>query len=584
MERRLAAIMLTDMVSYSRLMGLDEEGTIARQRAHREDVFDPKIAQRGGRIVKTTGDGLLVEFPSIVDAVKCAVEVQKELAGRDINIPEDRRIQYRIGINLGDIVIDGDDILGDGVNVAARLEALAKPDGVCISGIVHDQLMGKLDSVFEDAGEQQVKNVSRPVRVWHWQVGQLASGPSSSDKPLPLPDKPSIAVLPFDNMSGDPEQEFFADGIAEDVITALSRFRSLFVIARNSSFTYKGSAVDITQVGRELGVRYVVEGSVRKAGNRVRITAQLIDATSGNHLWADRFDGSLDDIFDLQDQITEQIVVAVEPEIQARERERARRKPPQNLDAWELMQRGVSHFYRVNETDQAEAIRLFQEATALDPEFSAAHAYLAYALWTSVVFNFAKEPEKASASAKDSAERAVSLDPNEPMARYALERLHIAAGEIELAIAEMQTVIDINPNFALGYFGLGHAYYYGAGKAEMALPYYDAALRLNPRDPWRWLPLAIKGSALRFLGRYDEAIVVCRQACQFPDSGFLPQMYLAAALAEAGQASEAQSAIKKAIEFQSSLSIGSIRSRYVGMHQTHLNSLCDSLRKAGVPE
>jgi adenylate cyclase len=586
MERRLAAILLTDMVGYSRLMGLDEEGTIARQKAHREEIFYPKIAAHGGRIVKTTGDGLLVEFASVVDAVKCAFEVQVEITGRDTDVPEDRRIEYRIGINLGDIVVDGDDILGDGVNVAARLEDLAKPGGICISGTVYDHLAGKLDVVFEDAGEQTVKNVPRPVRVWHWQPDGAVHRSNDVGASLPLPNKPSIAVLPFDNMSGDPEQEFFGDGIAEDVITALSRFRSLFVIARSSSFTYKGGAVDITQMARELGVRYVVEGSVRKAGNRVRITAQLIDAISGNHLWADRFDGSLDDVFDLQDQITEQIVVAVEPEIQTRERERARRKPPESLDAWELLQRGLSHLYRINETDRAEAIRLFREAIALDPEFAAAHAGLAYALWAprSLALAYVEDTAKAIASARAAAERAVSLDPSEPMAHFALGRLHIFTGETEMAIAEMRTAIAINPNFAWGHYGLGWAYWYSAGQAEQALPHLDAALRLSPRDPWRFLALMVKGSALRFLGRHDEAITHCRQSCQFSDAGFLPYTHLATALAEAGQESEAQATIKKAMQLQPVLSVSFLRSHRANEHEISSKSLLDSLQKAGLPE
>ena len=581
MERRLAAILLTDMVGYSRLMGLDEEGTIARQRTHRKEIFNPRISAYGGRIVKSTGDGLLVEFPSVVDAVKCAIEMQGELVGRNTDVPEDRRIHYRIGINLGDIVIDGDDILGDGVNVAARLEGLARPGGVCISGTVYDQLAGKLDIFFEDAGEQTVKNVPRPVRVWHWHTGQDVRRSNDVSEPPALPNKPSIAVLPFDNMSGDPEQEFFADGVAEDVITALSRFRSLFVIARNSSFTYKGGAVDIKQVGRQLGVRYVVEGSVRKAGNRVRITAQLIDATSGSHLWADRFDGNLDDIFDLQDQITEQIVVAVEPEIGQAERDRAARKPPQNLGAWELVQRGLSHFYRSNETNRAEAMRLFREAIALDPDFAAAHAHLAYAISRS-------RSEQSRASARASALRAVSLDPNEAMAHFALGRVHVFSGEPEMAIAEMQKAIAINPNFAPGYYGLGFSYYYAAGRADEALPHFSTALRLSPRGPWRRMTLTLMGSTFRFLGRHDEAVAYCRQACQFPEAGLWPHMHLAAALAEAGQKNEAQVAVSRAVELQPTFSISflrsQLRSQLIGMHETTLNSLLESLRKAGVPE
>ena len=584
MERRLAAILLTDIVGYSRLIGLDEEGTIARQRVHREQIIDLKISKHRGRIVKTTGDGLLVEFPSVVDAVKCAIEVQTELADRDTDVPKNRSIQYRIGINLGDFVVDGDDILGDGVNVAARLEGLAKPGGVCISGTVHDHLSGKVSAVFEEAGEQEVKNIPRPVRVWHWQPGRAAGDPPKPDKLLPLPDKPSIAVLPFDNMSGEPEQEFFADGIAEDVITALSRFRSLFVIARNSSFTYKGSVIDIAQVARELGVRYVVEGSVRKAGIRVRITTQLIDATSGRHLWADRFDGSLDDVFELQDQITEQIVVSVEPEIGAHERALARRKPPESLDAWELFQCGLSHFYHMNQGDHAEAIRLFQEAIARDSEFAAAHAYLSYPVLGSVLLGYTNDVTTALATARASAERAVSLDPNEPMAHFSLGRVLLFGGEAEMAIGEMQSAISINPNFAWGHYGLGLSYYYGLGQADEAIPPLSAASRLNPRGPLRWMPLIIKGSALRNLGRHDEAIATCRQACQVPDAGYLPYMHLAAALGAAGRTSEAQDAVEKATHLQPAFSIGFLRNQFMHHCKTTLNSLLDSLRKAGVPD
>ncbi len=587
-QRRLAAIVSTDVVGYSRLMGLDEEGTLAALRAHRAELIDAKIAEHGGRIVKTMGDGLLLEFPSVVNATQCVIEVQQGMAERNEGIDEDRRITFRVGVNLGDIIIEGEDIHGDGVNIAARLQEIAEPGGVAISRRVHDDVQDRLDAPFDDAGEQTLKNIARPIHVWRWSPMARPAGSSSppDSEPLALPDKPSIAVLPFDNMSGDPEQEYFADGIAEDVITALSRFRSLFVIARNSSFTYKGRAVDITQVASELGVRYVVEGSVRKAGNRVRITAQLIDAATGNHLWADRFDGNLDDVFDLQDQITEQIVVAVEPEIGARERDRARRKPPESLDAWALVQRGLSHFYRINETDRAEAIRLFREAISLDPEFAAAHAYLAYTLRASrsVALGDAEDDAKAAASARAAAERAVSLDSNEPMAHLALGRVHIFAGETEMAIGEMRTAIAINPNLAWGHHGLGYAYYYSAGQAEQALPHLDAALRFSPRSPLLWSILIIKGSALRVLGRNDEAIEHCRRACQFPDSGFMPQLNLAAALAEAGQNSEARTATEKAMRLQPALSISFLRGRRPGGDETIAKSFLDSLRKAGVPE
>ena len=582
-QRRLAAIVSADVVGYSRLVEADEGGTLAALRAHRAELIDPLTAEHGGRIVKTMGDGLLLEFPSVVGAVKCSIAVQLGMAARNTEIGKDRRLTFRVGINLGDIAIDGDDIHGDGVNVAARLQEACTPGGLALSGVAHESLGSLVDAHFADGGRQQFKNIAREIQVWRWSL-EVQADTAADDAPLALPDKPSIAVLAFDNMSGDPEQEFFADGIAEDVITALSRFRSLFVIARNSSFTYKGRAVDIAQVARELGVRYVVEGSVRKAGNRVRITAQLIDATSGNHLWADRFDGGLDDVFDLQDQITEQIVVAVEPEIGARERARARRKPPGNLDAWEHVQRGLSHYYRFNESDRTEAIRLFREAVALDPEFAAAHVYLADALRPSFAMGKAELTATAAAEARAAAEKALSLDPNEAMAHFVLARLHIGVGEIEMGISESRTAIAINPNFARGHYGLGWAHYFGFGEAEQALPHLDTALRLSPRDPLRWMTLMVKGSALRFLGRHDEAVAHCRQSCQVPNVGYLPYMNLAGALAEAGQKSEARAAADKAMQLRPALSIDLIRDQLVRLHETPLKSLLDALRKAGCRE
>jgi TolB-like protein len=328
-ERRLAAILAADVVGYSRLMGSDEEATLAQLKVHRRELVDPKITEHRGRIVKTTGDGMLVEFASVVDALRCAVDVQRGMAERNAEVMKDKRIEFRMGINVGDIIIDCDDIYGDGVNVAARLEGLAEPGGICVSGRVQEDARGKLEIVFEDLGEQQLKNIARPVRVYRVRL----SGAAPSYRPaLPLPDKPSIAVLPFQNMSGDPEQEYFADGIVEEIITALSRFRQLFVIARNSTFTYKGRAVDVKQVGRELGVRYVLEGSVRKAGERVRITAQLIDAATGAHLWADRFDGGLGEIFELQESVAATVAGEIAPRVERAEIERVKRKPTESLD------------------------------------------------------------------------------------------------------------------------------------------------------------------------------------------------------------------------------------------------------------
>jgi TolB-like protein/class 3 adenylate cyclase len=351
-ERRLAAILAADVAGYSRLMGEDEEGTLAALKAIRRELADPKIAEHRGRIVKTTGDGLLVEFPSVVDAVRCAVELQREMALRNAEVPETRRIEFRIGINLGDIIIDEHDIYGDGVNVAARLEALAEPGGICVSRVVRDQVRDKVDLSFEDLGEQQVKNIARPVHVYRIPLLETARAKA----PLPLPDKPSLAVLPFQNMTGDAEQDYFVDGIVEEITTAISRLPWLFVIARNSSFTYQGRAVDVKQVAGELGVRYVLEGSVRKAGNRVRITGQLIDTATGAHIWADRFDGALDDIFQLQDEVASSVVGAVEPKLRQSEIGRATRKPPTSLKAYDLYLRALAEFHTYTRESLGRAV------------------------------------------------------------------------------------------------------------------------------------------------------------------------------------------------------------------------------------
>ncbi|MGB9644298.1 MAG: adenylate/guanylate cyclase domain-containing protein [Stellaceae bacterium] len=340
--RRLTAILAADVAGYSRLMGTDEEGTHERLKAHLRELIEPKIAAHRGRTVKNTGDGLLAEFASVVDAVRCAVEIQRGMAERSAETPEDKRITFRIGINLGDVIVEEHDIFGDGVNVAARLEAFAEPGGICVTGMVHDHIRDKLAYPFDDMGEQPVKNIARPVRVYRVRHDAAAIAPPPAPAaPLPLPDKPSIAVLPFANMSGDPEQEYFADGMVEEIITALSRIRWLFVIARNSSFTYKGQAVDVKQVGRELGVRYVLEGSVRRAAGRVRITAQLIDAANNAHLWADRFDGSLEDVFELQDKVASSVVGVIEPALQAAETARSVGRPTNDLTAYDLYLRGA---------------------------------------------------------------------------------------------------------------------------------------------------------------------------------------------------------------------------------------------------
>jgi adenylate cyclase len=413
-ERRLAAILAADVAGYSRLMGEDEEGTHSALTSLRRELSDPKIGEHRGRIVKTNGDGLLVEFPSVVDAVRCAVELQREMALRNDGVADERRIEFRIGINLGDIIIDEHDIYGDGVNVAARLEALAEPGGICVSRVVRDQVRDKLDFGFEDLGEQQVKNIARPVRVYRIPLAETAR----TKAPLPLPDKPSLAVLPFQNMTGDAEQDYFVDGIVEEITTAISRLPWLFVIARNSSFSYKGRAVDVKQVARELGVRYVLEGSMRKAGNRVRITGQLIDTTSGAHIWADRFDGALDDIFELRDQVASSVVGVIEPKLRQSEVERAIRKPTENLDAYDLYLRAIAQVSMMSYEGVSEAITLLKRALAIDPSYAPAAARVALCRVGQVSFGLGKVSDAEISEAAQLAAQAIEMGKDDPDALW----------------------------------------------------------------------------------------------------------------------------------------------------------------------
>ncbi len=583
MERRLAAILLTDMVGYSRLMRLDEEGTIARQKAHREELIDPKISTHGGRIVKTTGDGLLVEFPSVVNAVQCAVEVQQGMAGSEADVPEEARIHYRIGINLGDIVIDGNDILGDGVNVAARLEGLAKPGGICISGNVHDQLAGKTDISFEDAGEQTVKNVPRPVRVWHWETDQAAPGSKNVDEPPPLPDKPSIAVLPFVNMSGDSEQEFFADGMTEDIITGLSRFRSLFVIARNSTFAYKGKSPDVREVARDLGVRYILEGSVRRGGNRLRITGQLIDAETGNHLWAERYDRELEDIFAVQDEVTEVIVAAIAPEIGEVERKRAQRKPPESLEAWDIYQHGLAAFYSSTDEERFRlAIEQFDRVNEIDPTFAPAFAMAAGAR-TRYVAHFAPDDRGAYLNpAREKAYKAITLDPRDPICLWNDGRVQSLFGRHDVAISKVEEAIALNPSDAMSHHYLG-VVLCTAGRANEAIPHFDQAMRLSPRDIFLPGMRTYRAFALFDLERYDEAFDWVQRARLSPHPRPLTFALMTAVLSKLGRQEEARAALNDLLVHVPGISCVKCRETSFGRPEV-MERFVDALREAGLPE
>ena len=453
-ERRLAAILAADVAGSCRLIGIDEEGTLARLKALRKTIFDPKIAEHHGRIVKNTGDGALVEFASVVDAVRCADQIQRGVAEQNIDVPQVKRIEFRIGVHVGDIIIEESDIFGDGVNIAVRLEGIADPGGICISDDAHRQVRGKVEGTLEDMGSQSLKNIAEPMRAWRVRIGPNSSPatkpPIETARPLALPDKPSIAVLPFENMSGDPEQEYFADGMVEDIITGLSRLKSLFVIARQSTFTYKGKAVDIKQVGRELGVRYVLEGSVRKVGNRVRITGQLIDAATGVHLWADRFDSLLEDMFDLQDRVTSSVIGAIAPQLQRAEIERAQRKPTGSLQAYDYYLRALASFYKFTREAHLEALKLTEIANGIDPEFAAAYALGARCYLQRKSFGWSSDASQERVEARRLARPAIELDQDDPsVLAPAGKALAFVVGEVEEGAAVVSRAINLDPNLAI---------------------------------------------------------------------------------------------------------------------------------------
>jgi adenylate cyclase len=586
MERRLAAILAADVVGYSRLIRADEEGTLAAFQALRSDLIDPKIAAHKGRIVKTMGDGLLVEFASVVDAVRGAAEIQQAMAERNRSVLQDRSIVFRIGVNLGDIVVDGDDILGDGVNIAARLEGLAEPGGICVSDIVYQSVKGKLNISFDDLGEKQIKNIAEPVRIHRIRLGGLSAATDSykaAPASLDLPDKPSIAVLPFDNMSADPEQEYFSDGISEDIITALSKVHWLFVIARNSTFTYKGSPVDVMRVARELGVRYVLEGSVRKAANKVRITAQLVDGTTGNHVWADRYDRELDDIFALQDEITETIVGRIDTEVRVSEIERARRKPPANLDAWELYQRGLWHVYKMTMKGNEAARNLFHKAVERDPNFALASAGIALTCYLEIHQGFGDDPAEWLAQGLAAGEQAVALDDKDGFTHYALGRVLGMAGQGDRAIAELEKSVALNPSFAHGYYGLGFTLNW-YGRAADGIPKLDMAMRLSPQDPILWAMQTIRANCCINLENYDEAVEWSRKAINSRANQYWPHINLADALAGQDRLDEAWVAIEAARRVKPDLSLSVIRCLMPHFHPEYFERWIDALRKAGLPE
>ena len=587
--RRLAAILAADVAGYSRLMGADEEGTLARLKAISRELANPKIKEHRGRIVKTTGDGWLVEFPSVVDAVRCAVEVQREMLERNAEVPEALRIELRMGINLGDIIKDGRDIYGDGVNIAARLEGLAEPGGICVSRVVRDQVRDKLAFSFEDMGEQEVKNIARPVRVHRIVLGEGAGSSepatgTSTKSPLALPDKPSLAVLPFQNMSGDAEQEYFADGMVEEITTAISRLPWLFVIARNSSFTYKGKAIDVKQVARGLGVRYVLEGSVRKSGQRVRITGQLIDAATGNHIWADRFDGALDDIFDLQDRVASSVVGAIEPRLRLSEIERASRKPTERLDAYDLYLRALAQFYRYTEEGFDEAVALALQALAIDPSYAPAAALVGWCRFLQRAQGWGAVADDDVAEGVRLARQALEAARDDPDTMWqAAWTLFTLAGEAVMAAALVDRALTLNPNAALAWTGKGwiHAL---RNQPEAAIEAFDRALRLSPFDPLGFHNTA--GLALAHLAarRFEQAIEWADRALHDQPRFIAAIRIKIVANAHLGRLDEARAELGQMLAIYPGFTIAEWRKLWASFAPELAEVYVAGLRLVGVPE
>jgi len=583
-QRRLAAILAADVVGYSRMMGDDEAGTLARLKSLRAEFLHPKIAEYGGRIVKTTGDGTLIEFGSAVDAVSHAVEVQRGMAERNEGLPEDRQIRLRLGINVGDIIIDGDDIYGDGVNVAARLEALANPGGICISARVHDYVGGRLDIVCEDLGRQAVKNIAEPVHVYRVRPGEggapAASGPTGGQ---PLFSKPSIAVLPFQNMSRDPDQEYFSDGISEDIITALSRIRQFFVIARNTTFTFKNRAVDVQAVARELGVRYVLEGSVRKAGNRVRVTAQLIDGATGNHLWAERYDRELEDIFEVQDEITQTVVGAIEPELDRAERDRALQTPPESLDAWNLVYRGWWHIHKFETLEIQRAKEQFRRAIGIDPSFARAYAGLATAEFISLIGGFTDVPASSREQGFAAAQKAVALDDKDAVAHSVLGVLYLARREHDLAIESLQNALSINPNSVYAQHWLGLVYAF-VGRHDEAIAQQEIATRLSPNDPLLWAFMNVRSYGYLHSHRFEKAAEWAHRALRRPNALRIPHILHVIALSHLGRVADARREAGSLLEKFPDTSIEKIPATFPFKRQEDVELWVKGLRDAGIPE
>ena len=579
-ERRLAAILAGDVAGYSRLMGVDEEGTLSRLNAHRREFLDPKIADHRGRVVKRTGDGILIEFASVVDATRCAVEIQRGMIERNSSVPFDKQIELRIGIHLGDVIIEDGDVFGDGVNIAARLEGIAQPSGICISDDAFRQVRGKLDADFRDAGEHELKNIARPVRVYQ----MPGSGEARAAPVHGLPDKASIAVLPFQNMSGDSEQEYFADGIVEEIITTLSRFSWLLVMARNSSFIYKGQAVDVRRVAEDLRVRYVLEGSVRRAGQRIRITGQLIDASTGAHIWADRFDGAAEDIFDLQDKVTDSVVGAIEPSLRKAEIERVRRKRPDSLAAYDLFLRALTPLHKLRPEPNAEALRLLEQAIKIDPGYAPALAYAAWCYEQRLLHGWSTTLEADAAAAVQFARQALATESDEAAA-IAMSSfvLTIVGHDYDAGRRAAQRALDLNPNSATICWMAGWVIMF-CGDPQDAIPVFERALRLSPSDPQADFLLNGMGMSHLVMGHAEEAFECASRSIAMNPDVDVAYYVLVPACGYLGRAEDATRAIAKLQSLAPGITTSSFQNRIPFRSDAHMKMLLDGLRKAGLPD
>ena len=589
-QRRLAAILAADAVNYSAMMNADEDATMQSLWSHRNEVTEPAIAAHQARIVKLTGDGFLAEFPTVQDAVSCAFEIQSEIKKRNEDVAEENRMVFRMGVHLGDIIADDDDIYGDGVNIAARLEGIAEPGSIYVSGDVFNQVRNKLDLQFEDLGEQLVKNIPNPIHVHRVQLEQIVGEmvrrkleSSLEGGARATEAKPSIAVLPFVNMGGDPEQEYFADGLSEDIITSLSKVRWFFVISRNSTFAYKGKSPDPRDIGRELGVRYVLEGSVRQAGSRIRLSAQLIDCATGNHLWAERYEREIEDIFELQDELTQTVVGAIEPQLSRAERDRARMRKPNNLDAWSMLQYGRAHLYKRSKTDLQQARTFLEEAIKHDPELVAAYSDLAEVCFLEVRLGLVEDKAARLAEAVALAKKAIEIQGEDAAAHYALGRVLSMKRKHAEAELELKRALELNPSYSQAYLALGMSYAF-SGRAGEAIEPLKTGMRLSPNDEYMGPFMARTAEAYLFMREHRQAGEWARRAALQANLPWPGYASVVSILGHLGAQDEIAAAVAELEKRAPKTNLSFIREQLPITGPGDLDHLIDGLRKAGLPE